>query len=141
MKKLFFCLMILSIIFPVLTRGEDNSGDNIKYIPQTVATGNTSASKDDYGDIKRYRYNPIQDQWEWRANKAALNYNPMENQWTYVYPGEVLRFNPAENKWDYQFIEKQLRYDIFDEQWFYHYTAPKQGQELKTKIPSSNINP
>jgi hypothetical protein len=141
MKKIFLSIIGLSIVFPFMSWGEDTSGDNSKYIPRTVETGNASASKDDYGDIKRYRYNPIQDQWEWRANKAAINYNPMENQWTYVYPGEVLRFNPAENKWDYQFIEKQLRYDIFDEQWFYHYTPPKQGQELKTKIPSSNINP
>ena len=46
MKKLFFCLMALSIIFPVLTWGEDNSGDNVKYIPRTVATGDISEIND-----------------------------------------------------------------------------------------------
>ena len=141
MKKLFFCLMVLSIIFPVLIWGEDYSGDNVKYIPRTVATGDTSAAEDIYGDIKRYRYNPIEDQWEWRANKAVIKYDNMKNKWYYVYPGEVLRFNPAENNWDCQFPEKQLRYDILDEQWYYHYTPPKQGEQAATKFTLPNLKP
>jgi hypothetical protein len=140
MKKLFFCLIGLSIIFPVLTWGEDTDGDN-EYIPRTVATGDISEINDAYGDIVRYRYNPIGEHWKLRTNKCAIKYNPMENHWTYVYPGEVLRFNPAENDWDYQFTEKRLRYDITDEKWFYGYSLLKSEQEHPGTLTSTSPKP
>jgi hypothetical protein len=94
MKKLLFCIISLSILFPGLTWGQDNSGDNIKYLPRTITTGNISTVKDQYGDIIRYRYNPIEDYWKFSANKCTLKHIPKENRWTYAYPGEVFRFNP-----------------------------------------------
>jgi|GEM_PF-2691384 len=138
MKKLFFCLMVLSIIFPVLTWGEDNSGDN-EYIPRTVATGDISALKDEYGDIVRYRYNPVGEHWKLRTNKCAIKYNPMEDEWSYAYPGEVLRYNPEDDDWDYAFPETQLRYDIFQEKWWYGYVPPQKEQDRKTLTTTSPL--
>jgi hypothetical protein len=134
MKKIFFWYMTLSIIFPVVTWGQDNSGDYIKYLPRTVVTGDASALEDPSGDIERYRYNPIEDQWKWRANKAVIKYNSMENRWDHVYPGEVLRFNPAEEDWDYQLPDKGLRYHIIDEKWWYGYDPPRKGQKYPDRL-------
>lgn len=142
MKKVIFCLTVLSLIFPVLTWGEDAPGDKVKYILRpVVATSDILAVGDDYGEISRYRYNPITDTWKVCTNNSTIKYNPMENQWTYAYPDEVLRFNPAENDWDYQMIEKRLRYDIVDEKWFYGYSLLKSVQALPKALTSTSPKP
>lgn len=133
--------MTISVVFPGLTWGQDNSGDYVKYIPRIVATGNGSAINDAYGDIVRYRYNPIENQWKFRANKCTIKYNPMTDNWSYVYPGEVLRFNPAENNWDYQFTEKRLQYDILAEKWFYGHSLLKKEQEYPEALRLTSFLP
>jgi hypothetical protein len=136
--RIIFLLMLFILIFPALTWSEDN--DYLKYLPQVIATGNQTID-DKYGDLVRYRYNPIEGGWKIRTNKCTLKYNPMEDEWTYVYPGEVLRFNPAENSWDYQFIEKRLRYDIIAERWFYGYSLIKPQTETKGTLTSTSPLP
>lgn len=134
MKKLFFCLMALSILFPVLTWGEDTTGDN-EYIPRSVVTGDTAELAAPSGEIVRYRYNPLLEIWEYEANKATIKYNHIDDKWTYAYPGEILRFNPVENEWDYQYPEKRLRFDITTEKWFYGYVPPTEQPKYDELLP------
>jgi len=134
MKKFIFYIMVISIIFPELSWGEDPYDATLKYVPRTVVTGDPATLPDPSGDIDRYRYNPIENQWKVLANKCTIKYNPMENKWTYVYPGEVLRFNPADNDWDYKAIEHRLKYDIIVEKWFYGY--PEHPGALTWSSPS-----
>ena len=131
MQKLFFYIIGLSIVFPFLSWGEDTDSYNT-FIPRIVATGDTSEINDAYGDIARYRYNPIEDHWKFRPNKDEIKYIPMGNTWSFANPGEVLRYNPEDDDWDYAHPETQLRYDILQEKWWYGFAPPKKIQRPKT---------
>jgi len=125
MKKIVICIIAINFLLPISIWGEDVPGDRVKYIPRTVAGSDILSVGDAYGEITRYKYNPITETWKTCTNNSTIKYNPMENEWIYVYPRDVLRFNPAENNWDYQGIEKRLRYDIMSEKWFYSH--PQRG--------------
>ena len=135
MKKLFFCIMVISIILPELSWGEDPYDETLKYIPRTVATGDLSTLDNNYGEIARYRYNPIIEKWEFEADKATIKYNHVQDEWTYAYPGEILRFNSVENDWDYQFPGKRIRFDMITEKWFYGYAPPEKQLKYKELPP------
>jgi hypothetical protein len=96
---------------------------------------------DDYGDIVRYKYNPIEDWWKFRSNKSALHYNPMADEFTYKYPGQQLRFNPAEETWEFAEKEKQLHYDILRDKWFffgeYYLSEKEETKPVKKLTPLS----
>jgi len=134
MKKIVIWIIAIIFLLPISSWGEDIPGDRVKYIPRTVASSDILAVGDDYGEIARYKYNPITDNWKPYTNNSTIKYNPMENEWIYVYPGDVLRFNPAENNWDYQGIEKRLRYDIMSETWFYSH-APRGPLTSTSPLP------
>src|SRR4030042_6350512 len=135
MKKLFFFLMALSLIFPVLSWGEKPYDKTLIYAPRSIVTGDAAASDAPSGEIVRYRYNPLLESWEYEANKATIKYNHVDDKWTYAYPGEILRFNPVENEWDYQFPKKRLRYDITTEKWFYGYIPPSETPKYDEMLP------
>jgi len=113
MKVPALTILITCLLFPLLAHGED------------------------YGDLVRYKYNPIEDWWKFRANKSVLHYNPMANEFTYKYPGQDLRFNPAEETWEFAEQEKQLHYDILRDKWFFfgeYYLGEKEEQKPAKKL-------
>ena len=113
MKKMALCLFIICSLCPGSVRGED------------------------YGDLVRYKYNPIEDWWKFRANKSVLHYNPMEDEFVYRYPGQEIRFNPAEETWEFAEKEKQLHYDILRDKWFFfgeYYLHEKEEQKPVKKL-------
>jgi hypothetical protein len=117
MKKIFIFLIALSLFSPVLAIGGEDYIDIIK---------NKYKHEENYGDIVRYKYNPIEDWWKFRPNNSQLQYNSMTDKWTEVYPGEILRFNPAGDTWEYALPEKEIRYNLIKDQWFFDYFPPKE---------------
>ena len=103
------------------------------------------AQEGEYGDLVRYKYNPIQEWWKFKANKSTLHYNPMADEFVYKYPTHQLHFNPAEDTWEFAEIDKQLHYDILREKWFYfgeYFLSEREKDKPRLKLtPLSPIEP
>jgi len=66
-----------------------------------------------------YKYNYMENEWEYVPGDSSLKYNYMENEWEYVPDDYSLKYNYMENDYSYAPSNSTLKYNYMENEWEY----------------------